>query len=390
MSLLPRLAWIAVFVASTTLFAEEPPAEAQSKPAPATKQLPLPEDLYVPALVVEGGLVVNFGEAEKGDLKQVHFVLRNDGAGILKLGTPVADCGCLTPRLSVTDLSKGDRAVMEVGVTTSIIEGEAENKHVIVYSNDPRYPNGLQLQVNGRVVSTIGVRPERVVFDGVKLDTGASAGIEVYDLRAFGLVLQEVATTNTAFAVSFEPAQITVRVKEKEGEKGEEKETEKTYPGYRITVKLTDEAQVGEIDERLVVTTNYPPRARFALPIVGSVVGDFSYKPMGSVYLGSVRVGKTSGKRAVVVTSDIPDFTVSRADATDPALEFQIEKTEKETRVFLTAKGEGRSGRHRAVIRIYREGREKPIITLPVSWRVRGEALAPVGPPEQEQEPTEE
>lgn len=353
---------------------------ATSKPSPATKELPPPEDPYAPALKVLGGLERNFGQAEKGDIKKVTFTVTNTGAGILKLVRAEADCGCLEPKLSLKRLEKGQSSVIEVIVTTSIIEGAAENKHIILFTNDVRYPHGLQFHVKGKVVSTIGLQPGRIVFDKVRLDSSAPSVIEIYDVRNYGLKLEDVRTTSNMFAVKTEPATVTVKRKVLNEKTKKEEEKTLTFPGYRVEVGLTDKAQIGRIEERLVVTTNYEPRKRLPIRITGSVVGDFEYKPTGRVYLGGVRAGRKSRPRTLIVTSLVDDFAVDKVDVVAGSEDVQttISRKGAQTRIKVWVTAGRRPGPGRAILRVYRKGEDdRPIVTIPVMWRVRGAGVAP-------------
>jgi len=367
----------------------EDPAEkgagesATSKPSPSTKELPPPDDPYAPALKVVGGLERDFGEAEKGDVKKVSFTVTNTGAGILKLTRAEADCGCLEPKLSLTRLEKGQSSVIEVIVTTSIIEGEAENKHIILFSNDARYPNGLQFHVKGKVVSTIGLQPTRIVFDKVSIDSRATSVIEIFDVRNYGLKIEDARTTSNMFAVNTEPATVTIKHKVFDEKTKKEEEKTFTYPGYRLEVSLTDKAQVGRIEERLVVTTNYEPRKRLPIRITGSIVSEyFTYKPTGRIYLGGVRAGRKSRTRTLVVTSLDDDFAVGNVDVVAGSEDVQtsLSRKDAETRIKVWVTAGRRPGPGRALLTVYREGQDdRPIITIPVMWRVRGAGVTPSG-----------
>ena len=349
-----------------------------SKPAPATKQLPPTDDPYAPALTVVGRLKVSFGTAEKGDVKKVYFQIRNDGAGILKLHEPKTDCGCLKPKIFPRQLEKAQVAALEVTVVTSVIEGVAENKHVILYSNDPRYPNGLQLEVTGTVHSTINWRPPRVLFDAVRLGgTDTKRVLEVYDTRNIGLELKRVLTTSPMLKAEYEPTTVKdVPRRETNEETGEEEIKELSYPGYRIEVSLTEEAQVGRIAQLLMIETNYEPRKEMNIPIVGSIVGDFAYAPMGLVYLGGVRQGGRTSRRSLRVTALTDDFAVGRVVTNNEALKIKVSRSGRETRIMLYAEGTGELGNHVATLAVFREGQDdRPVITTGVKWRLRGGAI---------------
>jgi len=355
---------------------------AASKPSPATKELPPPEDPYAPALKVVGGLERNFGQAEKGDVKKVTFTVTNTGAGILKVIRTEVDCGCLEPKLSFKRLEKGQSATIEVIVTTSIIEGEAENKHIVLFTNDARYPHGLQFQVKGKVVSTIGIQPGRIVFDKVRLDSPSPVVIEIYDVRNYGLKIEDARATSNVFDVKMEPATVTVKRKILNKKTKKEEEKTFTYPGYRIEVGLTDKAQVGRVEERLVVTTNYEPRKRLPIRITGSIVGDFSYKPTGRIYLGGTRPGRKSRPRTLVVTSLQDDFAVGKVEviAGSESVDTSTLRNGPETRIKVWVTPGRRPGPGKALLTVYREGQDdRPIITIPIMWRVRGAGVAPIG-----------
>ena len=359
----------------------KPLDKKKPKKKPATKELPPPEDPYAPALKVIGSLKTSFGTAEKGDVKKVYFRIRNDGAGVLKIKDMTADCGCLQPTASRRQIEKGQEATIEVVVTTSIIEGEAEDKHIVVFSNDPRYPNGLQFHVVGTVVSTIGLRPERVVFDKVPFGESATRVIEMYETRNVGLNIEGAKTTSPFITVTYKPATIKAKFKVLDKKAKKVKEVERECPGFRIELVLSDEAQVGRVDQLLLIKTNYKPRKDFPpIRITGSVVGDFSYAPMNRIYIGGVRAGGRSTRRTLVVTSLADDFAVAKAEATSDEVNVKVQPPKGEkTRISVRVKGGLRPGPHRAFLRVYRNGDdERPIITIPIDWRVRGAGLAPV------------
>lgn len=79
----------------------------------------------------------NFGDISEGEIVKHDFVVYNQGGSLLKIDNVRASCGCTAVQSYKRELEPGDSTTISVQFDSQGRRG-LQNKHVYVYSNDPK------------------------------------------------------------------------------------------------------------------------------------------------------------------------------------------------------------------------------------------------------------
>ncbi|MFH1195482.1 MAG: DUF1573 domain-containing protein [bacterium] len=79
----------------------------------------------------------SFGDIAEGAIVSHDYVVTNEGGSLLKIDNVRASCGCTAVQPSKRELEPGDSTVISIKFDSQGRRG-LQNKHVYVYSNDPK------------------------------------------------------------------------------------------------------------------------------------------------------------------------------------------------------------------------------------------------------------
>lgn len=205
---------------------------------------PANEPLCCPAPVAARGEV-------KGGPPLAHtFELIHSGAaGTLTVTRIEAGCGCLRQSLTTGVLQPGESAKLTIEVNT-LTQPDGPNRWQITvgYKIDtpgtPPRTGELLLQITATLTREVSVNPPQL---GFSTSGAASQVLSVSDTRSKPLVVTRAAASSPHLAVEVGPHQ----------------------PGkpQSVTVKLSENAPVGQTDETITLLTNDPAYPELRVPV---------------------------------------------------------------------------------------------------------------------------
>ncbi len=211
-----------------------------------------------PILVVPEPLY-DFGTVPQGEKVAHDFVLENRGSEDLLIHRVVAACGCTASSLDSESIAPGDSGKVRVVFDTSGFAG-AKRKTVRVYTNDLDQSATL-LTLEGEVEPDVNVEPKRVFFQ----DVLHGADWEPVE-KSVSIRVRKNSDISITGIENFSPHVIVSKdlVSPKE---------------YRLRIRLSREAPIGELRERVVVKLQGAEVKTLNIPIFASVRGSLALKP---------------------------------------------------------------------------------------------------------------
>ncbi|HMP03000.1 MAG TPA: hypothetical protein PKD86_03990 [Gemmatales bacterium] len=167
-----------------------------------------PTAMGTPVLVVP--TEIKLGERERGDQVTGQVELRNEGTAPLEVGPFYKTCSCgaveeeangvFAPVERVTVPPGGSRRLrMKLAVDGHA--GQAMRQRLSFATNDPKQPQAAVDFLVERILGTVAVSPERVLFGRVLVGTPLTQTIDVYDPMEFPRSLDKLDVTHSAIQV---------------------------------------------------------------------------------------------------------------------------------------------------------------------------------------------
>ncbi|MBN1865351.1 MAG: DUF1573 domain-containing protein [Victivallales bacterium] len=146
-------------------------------------------DAEAPTISVQGDSEIDFGAYPAKLRKEVAFIIRNTGGGVLKIGRIRKTCGCAGAQIDRTEIPSGEHATLKAVIIEDSIYGPYR-KNVYVESNDPAR-RFLTLTLSGNAMPLVSVMPSDTLYAGI-LQSGIEWGQEfLLDASEEGVVFSD-------------------------------------------------------------------------------------------------------------------------------------------------------------------------------------------------------
>jgi hypothetical protein len=295
--------------------------------------------------------------AAKGEVKGgpplIHtFELTHPGAGILTITKVAGSCGCFRQTLSTSILAAGDSAKLAVEVNT-LTQPNGSNRWqvVVVYQVEapgaPIQTGELLLQITANLTREVSVTPAQLGFSTAG---AASQVVTIDDIRAKKLTVLK-ATTSTPHMIA--------DVSPREAGKGQ-----------RVTVKLAQDAPIGQRDETLVLSTDDPayPELRIPVRVLKRAAGGIRVAPeavslrfaAGQSELSTLvqlRAGDGKPVQIASAESELPGVMVKCSSGAAPVAVVRVTVTEEIAK---------QTGTCQVRVRLARPAGQE--VVIPVAW----------------------
>ena len=221
-----------------------------------------------PTVVIEEGLVHQFGVLPQQKTGNHSWTFKNAGDGVLELRGIGKTCSCTTATLFGTDGDKqlqikpGESLPLEVTFMTKTWDG-AYHQTVTVGTNDPKRPQ-IELTVEGTIRPAIVTMPAdpSFTYGVVNGDKPTMRKIALYSADRPDLKLVRMTSSNPDL-LALESRPITP----------EEATTYKLQAGYWIEVTLKPSTHLGAFAEEVLVETDHPMKADLRFKVTGKISG---------------------------------------------------------------------------------------------------------------------
>jgi len=303
--------------------------------------------------------VVDVGVIERGTIKQIPFLITNKGDQPLRITAIELSCGCFNYTIKHRSVSPQSKTLLDVKLLSSILDGKF-HKELYVRSNDPSAPRKT-LAVKGFSRSSVRTKPSLFSFGAIARGESYTKSIKLYDMVDIGLRIKEITKSAPHIQVNFKPF----------GPSEDEEGAYKGKKGYLISVTIPPNCPLGGIKEFINVRTNLRVQPNVKISVLGEMVGDLRWEP-SSVSLGIVNQD-AGARQTLAVHSKSGDFRVSRVEHVEPFIDIvTYEKARGNYLVVIKVIPDSPRGMFKDEIRVFEEGSDKAVISVPVYGLVKG------------------
>ncbi|MCA9178162.1 MAG: DUF1573 domain-containing protein [Planctomycetales bacterium] len=114
-----------------------------------------------PRIVVEGGTLYDFGAMDPSSSGAHEFVIRNEGAGPLKISDGGTSCKCTVAEIAKSTIEPGEQSTVKVEFHTG--RDKVYFQTITLNTNDP-LQKSIRLQIRGEITVLIGAEPAAINF----------------------------------------------------------------------------------------------------------------------------------------------------------------------------------------------------------------------------------
>lgn len=295
----------------------------------------------------------DFGSLYEGDVADHTFKCRNVGDKELSISKVESSCSCVIVSAYSQTIPAGGEGDIQILLDTS---GQLGNlvRSLTITSDDPISPN-VQVDISGYVKSAkLLASPSTVGFGKIRRSQSTEQVVYIPNRKGEEIRV-ESAKVNSQWLDA------TLR-----------ESTEKDRPGYFISVSVKPGAPLGDIHEKLVITSNHPRQPKAELPISATVTGNIDLD-RDTLFFGMVEHGKEGEAKVNISNAGEEPLAIKRVDCPSRLLSFDIEtKTNgKEFVLHRKLKNSAPAGLIKDVVTIKTNNPDQPEIQIPVMALVR-------------------
>lgn len=256
--------------------------------------------------------VIDFGEMWDTENRTRVVGFTNTGDGPLIVQELSSTCGCTVPReLEKKVYMPGESGTIEVGFEPNTEYGRQDREVVIITRNtdEPRQVLRVAALVRRQVI----VEPPIGQLGELIRGSGEHKSVEIAVASHMERFRAPRATVSADSPFTVERLGTEVRKIGSEGEGFFE------LPVTRYRVTLRDDAEVGVVEDSLLIRTNHPDRRLVGVALVGRVVGDLVATP-SVVTLGTIDAQETREVELTVRSRSGKPFEITRATEEEEGL----------------------------------------------------------------------
>jgi len=327
------------------------PSTEAAAAAPAEEPKPAPRIVATPH-------VLDLGKAQKGDRLAADFVLENAGDATLKIKSVQPACGCTVASFDA-EIEPGAEGAIHAHVDTSALHGGIA-KSLTVLSNDPLNPR-VVLTIKAQVLAFIEVSPSYARIVQVQSRPQQTSSVNLWSedgtpLEVSGVTAGESWIVATAHRAS-----------------GDELRHDGPPEQWRLDVTLRDDAPLGPITDRLVVTTGHPKQPVLEIPLSGFVRPVLSPTPAVADF---GKLGKTAPDKQRFVFklfnfgSDPVELTGTTIDLPFVVVTTAPEEAGRRFRIELQIAPDAPKGKFEGTLKVETTSPVSPVVEVPVRGKI--------------------
>lgn len=211
----------------------------------------------------------DFGKMEQGATQSHEFVVSNRGNAPLELSTLTTTCKCTIGDFGqneVRAVPPGESTKITLEWTAKAMEGAVFRQEATIRTNDPTRPM-IVLAIQGDVIFSYRVVPDRIVLDGVSVGSGRTAYAKVFSSDTGDLEITDFEFTDKQTEQFFDVKTAVIPSNEL---------IENAKSGQLIEVTAKAGMPAEPIRQTLQLHTNLQHQPIIEVPIEGTVRGDIS------------------------------------------------------------------------------------------------------------------
>lgn len=220
-----------------------------------------------PRVEVVGTAEYQFGVMQLGETGKHQFALKNVGDVPLTLTKERTTCKCTLSALADRQLAPGKTTEVTLEWTPKEFAPQFRQT-AYIKTNDPLHPM-VQLDVVGRVIQTVRMQPDSIVFSNISAGESRTAEVFVYSYRdqEFSMTVDRFSDPTTAgyFDVAIAPLSSEIVAAEQDAK-----------AGVKVTVTVKPGMPIGPLSQTIYLAPLSKDLPELSIPIQGSVAGDIS------------------------------------------------------------------------------------------------------------------
>jgi hypothetical protein len=253
----------------------------------------------------------DFGTVAKGSKAEHRFKIKNLYEEDLRILRIESSCGCTTTRVSKRELKTFETAEIIADFNTRDFTGHKSATLKVLLECVSQAE--VQLQITGFIRSDVVTQPGSIDFGTVDHGAGAQQRLHVTYAGRDDWKILDAKTADPWYEVEMsETARGNGRV------------------AYDLLVRLTGEAPIGYVKDKLILVTNDARAREFPVDMQGRITSDITISPK-KLFIGVVRPGQKVTKN-LVVRGKKP-FRIIEVECPDGC--FQIEPSKDSKSVHL-------------------------------------------------------
>jgi hypothetical protein len=253
----------------------------------------------------------DFGTVAKGSKAEFRFKIKNLYEEDLRILRLESSCGCTTTRISKRDLKTFETAEIIADFNTRDFTGHKTATLKVVLECVSQAE--VQLRIAGFIRSDVVTEPGQIDFGTVDQGVRAEQRLHVTYAGRDDWKILDAKTADPWYEVEMT-----------ETERGGGRVS------YDLLVRLTGEAPIGYVKDKLVLVTNDAQAREFPIDMQGRITSDITISP-AKLFIGVVRPGQKVTKN-LVVRGKTP-FRILGVECSDKC--FQIEPSKEAKAVHL-------------------------------------------------------
>jgi hypothetical protein len=159
-----------------------------------------------PKLKVIGGLKIDFGRVDRGQLATRQVTLKNIGNQKLTLGSIDVSCGCTGTVISKKELKPGDTTSLLITFNSSTFNGPVQ-KSLTINSNSVGAPHTV-IEISAMVIVDLSFSPAWFFFKHAEVGRRSTAVIKAKNESAKNILITGFRTQLPNFVVTYPPEAI--------------------------------------------------------------------------------------------------------------------------------------------------------------------------------------
>ncbi len=312
---------------------------------------PAPAESPQPRLVLETEHI-DLGVVTGSEPVRATFLLRNAGDARLEVMDLRASCGCIAALLSTPVLEPGEAGEIAVSLDPTRIGGR-HTKVVTVYSNDPVRPVVfLKLTADARHPVSLSLRI--LHFGAMHAGEAGERNFSVMLRGEQPLTLASVEATSDLLTFTWELA------------------PEADPPHYTIAARLAPGNPPGIFADTVRLAFAEPGAPQVEIPVRAHFLGPVVTTPT-VLGLGLARRGTSPARSIHVTAPTVADFRVEKVESTSAHLvpTVEVDAEAGGYRVALHVDSETPRGPLQALLRVYTNAQDMPLVEVPVTAVIR-------------------
>lgn len=220
-----------------------------------------------------------FGTVARNSQQVFEFELQNIYKEDIHIAGVRASCGCTTPSISKQTLKTWEKGAIIAKFNTESFLGQ--KSATLTVTIDKPYRAEVQLNVAGYIRSDVVFSPGAIEFGEVEPGTSVEKKANVAYAGSNNWQITDIRSNNDH-----------VEVEMAESGRGNGR------VNYQLTVRLTDDAPAGYINDHLYILTS-DGKTAIPLAMSGRVLPAVTISP-ASLFMGSLKPGETATKQLIV------------------------------------------------------------------------------------------